>query len=247
MPAARLACLPWYELPETRAAQDALWTIVARHLGRHGIDAVPPRLTRGRPVPTLLADPALLFGQCCGYDVVYGFADWLTVVATPEYDAAGCDGADYRSFVLVRADSPAGTLEDLRGRTCVVNGLNSHSGTNALRALVAPLSRDGRFFGAVRISGAHTDSLAMLLAGAADVMAMDCVVHALLARHRPQALAGTRILGESDPAPAPPSRRFPPRRTESHPCAARLPTPSPMTRRANRWRPCCSPVSPFGQ
>ncbi len=204
MPALRLACLPWYELPETRAAQDALWTIIARHLARQGIADVPSRLTRGRPVPALLADPRLLFGQCCGYDVVYGFADSVAVLATPEYDAPGCNGSDYRSFVLVRADSPATTLDDLRGATCVVNGFNSHSGTNALRALVAPLSRAGRFFASVKVSGAHMDSLAMLQAGAADVMAMDCVLHALLARHRPQALAGTRILCQSDPAPAPP-------------------------------------------
>ena len=160
MPAARLACLPWYELPETRAAQDALWTVIARHLRRNRIDGVPSRLTRGRPVPALLGDPDLLFGQCCGYDVVYGFADCLTVLATPEYQADGCDGSDYRSFVLVRADSPARSLDDLRGATCVVNGFNSHSGTNALRALVAPLSRDGRFFGAIKVSGAHVNSLA---------------------------------------------------------------------------------------
>ena len=202
--AARFACLPWYELPETRAAQDALWAIVARHMRRHGVADVPSRLTRGRPVAAMLADPGLLFGQCCGYDVVYGFGDCLTVLATPQYDAAGCEGSDYRSFILVRADSPAHTLGDLRGGTCVVNGFNSHSGTNALRALVAPLSRDGRFFAAVKVSGAHTDSLAMLQAGAADVMAIDCVVHALITRHRPDALAGTRILCRSDPAPAPP-------------------------------------------
>ena len=200
----RLACLPWYELPETRAAQDALWTIVARHLRRQGIDRVPSHLTRDRPAPAMLSDPGLLFGQCCGYDVVYGFADCLTVLATPEYDAAGCDGADYRSVILVPADSPAQTLGDLSGGTCVINGFNSHSGTNALRALVAPLSRDGRFFGAVKVSGAHMDSLAMLHAGAADVMAIDYVLHALLTRHRPGALAGTRILCHTEPAPAPP-------------------------------------------
>ncbi len=204
MPGPRLACLPWYELPETRAAQNALWTVIARHLGGQGIADVPSRLTRGRPVPALLSDPRLLIGQCCGYDVVYGFADCLTVLATPQYDAAGCEGSDYLSVVLVPANSAARTLDDLRGGTCVVNGFNSHSGTNALRALVAPLSRDGRFFADVKMSGAHMNSLALMLAGAADVMAMDCVLHALLSRHRPAALAGTRILCRSDPAPAPP-------------------------------------------
>ena len=44
----------------------------------------------------------------------------------------------------------------------------------------------------------------MLLGDQADVMAIDCVLHALLLRHRPGALAGTRILAQSAPVPAPP-------------------------------------------
>ncbi len=200
----RFACLPWYDLPETREAQDALWSVIADHLERQGIDAVPDRLTRARPVVELLADPRLLLGQCCGYDVVYGFSGAVVPIATPQYVADGCSGSDYSSFVLVRADSGATALADLRGSTCAVNGFNSHSGTNALRALVAPLSRNGRFFGAVKVSGAHVASLELLAAGEADVMAMDCVVHALLAHYRPEALTATRILAATAPAPAPP-------------------------------------------
>ena len=41
-------------------------------------------------------------------------------------------------------------------------------------------------------------------ASAADVAAIDCVTHALLARHRPAALAGTRVLCRTAAAPAPP-------------------------------------------
>ncbi len=200
----RFACLPWYDLPETRTAQDALWTVIARHMRRHGLSDVPRRLLRERPTLQMLTDPRLLLGQCCGYDVVYGFSGSVVPLATPEFDADGCEGSDYRSFVLVRQDSLADDLADLRGKTCVINGFNSHSGTNTLRALVAPLSRKGRFFGTVKVSGAHIASLAMLTAGQADVMAMDCVIHALLTRHRPAALAGTRILCRSMAAPAPP-------------------------------------------
>jgi ABC-type phosphate/phosphonate transport system substrate-binding protein len=198
-----IACLPWYAMPETEPAQDALWAVTARHLRRAGIDA-PERLARDVPVPRIFTDPDLLLAQCCGYDIVYGFAASLTALATPCYAASGCEGPTYRSFVLVREDSPATALSDLRGATVAVNSFNSHSGTNALRALVAPLARDGRFFGAVRVTGAHRVSLALLLAGEADVMAMDCVLHALLMMHRPAALAGARILAVTEPAPAPP-------------------------------------------
>ena len=199
-----VACLPWYELPETEAAHDALWSVLARRLRKCGVPNVPERLTRGAPVVSMLINPRLLMGQCCGYDLIYGFASCVQLVATPRYHATGCDGATYRSLVLVRDDCEARSLEGLRGSVCAVNGFNSHSGANALRALVAPLSRKGRFFSRVRISGAHINSLAFLRAREADVMAMDCVLHALLARHRPQGLKGTRVLCLSEPAPAPP-------------------------------------------
>ena len=203
-PATRIACLPWYELPETRHAQASFWSTLARCLRSAGVSGVPRRLTLGPPVPGFLTDSRLLFGQCCGYDLIYGFAGSVQLVATPCYDAPGCDGPDYRSFVLVRGDDPSQCLDDLRGRVCVVNAFNSHSGTNALRALVAPLSRNGRFFSTVKVSGAHMNSLALLRAGEADVMAMDCILHALLRRHRPAALNGLRVLIASEPAPAPP-------------------------------------------
>ncbi len=200
----RIACLPWYDLPETRPAQDALWRVLARHLRRNGLRDVPRRLSRCSSVFRLLCDPNLLLGQCCGYDVIYGMSSNLWPVATPRYAAPGCTGADYRSLVLVRNDSDAAELRDLRRKVCVVNGFASHSGTNALRALVAPLSRDGRFFRHVLISGGHLASLAQLRMGAADVMAIDCVLFALLLRHRPHVVEGTRVLCSSPPAPAPP-------------------------------------------
>jgi ABC-type phosphate/phosphonate transport system substrate-binding protein len=190
-------------MPETEPAQDALWAVVARHLRRAGIDP-PVRLARDVPVPGVFCDPDLLFAQCCGYDLVYGFAASLTPLATPCYAAPGCEGPSYRSFVLVRKSSPAKELSDLRGATVAVNSFNSHSGSNALRALIAPLAVNGRFFGAVRVTGAHRASHGLLIAGEADAMAMDCVLHALLTTHRPAALAGTRILAMTESAPAPP-------------------------------------------
>ncbi len=199
-----IACLPWYALAEMAPAQDALWAVIRRHLMRQGVEDVPLQLSRDVPIPGVFCEPDLLLGQCCGYDIVYGFADTLRLVATPRYRAPGCERTGYRSFVLVRGDHPATGLDDLRGAICAVNSFNSHSGANALRALVAPLSRGGRFFGAVKVTGAHLRSLALLDAGEADVMAIDCVLHALLAKHRPLALAGTRVLAASELAPAPP-------------------------------------------
>ena len=69
-----IASLPWYDLDETRAAQDSVWALLARQLRRTGVKGVPTRLTRGASVGALLTDRRLLIGQCCGYDLIYGFA-----------------------------------------------------------------------------------------------------------------------------------------------------------------------------
>jgi ABC-type phosphate/phosphonate transport system substrate-binding protein len=195
------ASLPMYDLPEVAAATDAWWGGLARAFRREGLDDVPERLRRdGEPAEHWLA-PDLLFGQTCGYPLIHALAGRVALVATPCYGAPGCAGPEYRSLVIVAADSPATELAALRGKTCAVNSADSQSGYSALRALVAPLSRDGRFFGRVVVSGGHRASLGLVASGAADVAAIDCVTHALLARHSPATLDGTRVLCETAAAP----------------------------------------------
>jgi ABC-type phosphate/phosphonate transport system substrate-binding protein len=200
-----LASLPMYDLAEARPATDALWQALRQAFQREGLIDTPELLTRGAPVLSQWASPELYFSQCCGYDLVFGFSSALELLAVPRYaQDTGCSAYDYRSCIVVRDDSPAADLEDLRGAICAVNGFNSYSGTGALRALVAPLSRNGRFFGGVKVSGSHVRSAETVRSGDADVAAIDCVTYALLLRHRPQALAGLRILRRTDPVPAPP-------------------------------------------
>ena len=197
-----LASLPMYALPELRPALAALWAGIAADLRRHGVADVPLALAEEQPAGGIWSSPALLLSQCCGADLVGAWAGRLVPLATPCYRAQGCAGARYVSLVVVRAGAPARALEDLRGTVAAINHPDSHSGSNALRALIAPLARHGRFFGRVEVSGSHAASLAMVAKGAADVAAIDCVSHALLARHRPAALAGTRVLYRSAAAPA---------------------------------------------
>jgi ABC-type phosphate/phosphonate transport system substrate-binding protein len=198
------ASLPMYDLPEVRSALAALWAGLARHLAREGVPDVPRALAYGASLDALWSSPDLLFSQCCGYDLLNGYAGALHPLATPCYSAPGCVGPAYASVVVVAENSPARSLEDLRGGVCAINGWSSQSGMSALRAVLAPLSRDGRFFARIEVSGSHRASLAMVARGEADVAAIDCVVHALLVRHRPVAVAGTRPLGQTPQAPAPP-------------------------------------------
>ena len=122
-------------------------------------------------------------------------------LATPLTSADGADGPRYRSKIIVHETSNATGLEDLRRKICAVNGPDSHSGMNALRAMIAPISEGRPFFAEVRESGAHIDSIAMVANGEADVAAIDCVTYALLERHRPAAVAGVRVLSHTEFGP----------------------------------------------
>jgi len=195
------AALPMYDPPELRESVDAWWRGLAAAFRAEGIADVPERLDRDTPVEALWRAPDLLFAQACGYPLLGGWSGHLQYLLTPRYRARGCDGASYRSWIVVPATSRATSLEDLRGARCSINGRISHSGYNALRALVAPLARDGAFFGAVRVSGSHAESFAEVARGDADVAAIDCVSYALFARCRPEVAAATRILDSTAPAP----------------------------------------------
>ena len=196
-----VASLPMYDLPELRAATDAWWQGLARAFRSEGIADAPDSLDRREAYQDVWLGPELLFSQTCGYPLTHAVAGRVELVATPCYRAEGCEGPGYCSFVIVGADSTAGAIGDLRGARCAINGLDSQSGCNALRSLVAPAAEGGRFFGSVAITGGHRASLALVASGQADVAAIDCVTLGLLARHRPQALAGTRVLCRTASAP----------------------------------------------
>ncbi|MBL9079788.1 MAG: PhnD/SsuA/transferrin family substrate-binding protein [Planctomycetes bacterium] len=209
----RIADLPWYDLPELQAATDAWWRGIAAHLRDRGVDRVPDVLSRDGDHAARWRHPDLLLSQACGYDVLYDAAAWIVPVATPCYRLGGACGPHYDSAVVVRADAPWRRVGDLRGTRFVVNEASSHSGTNAVRPLVARQSRAGRFFADVAATGSHTDSLSAVQRGEADAACIDRVVWTLLERVRPAALAGLRVIATTARAWAPPyvtSRRTEP-------------------------------------
>lgn len=200
MPRVMRASLPMYDLPEVRAATDDWWRGMASALRRAGLDGVPDGLDR-EAGEGVWRSRDLLLSQTCGYPMTHALAGLVAPVCTPAYGADGCSGAEYCSLVVVAAGSRAAALADLRGARCAYSRRDSHSGYNALRAAIAPLATDGSFFAEVTQTGAHANSLARVARGHADVCAVDCVTHALIRRHRPAALGGTRVLCMTERAP----------------------------------------------
>src|SRR5204863_144381 len=119
----------------------ALFTVYRNYVRR--------RFNRDKENETPAQILKLLPRRLRNHEVVYDAADDIVPLATPVYAAEGCEGPRYRSIVVTRADRPWRTLDDLRGARAAINEASSHSGTNALRSVIAPLSRDGAFFGDV--------------------------------------------------------------------------------------------------
>lgn len=138
----------------------------------------------------------LLLSQTCGYPLVTLLPE-LQIVGTFHYQAAGCEGFHYSSHLVVRAAEEGKTLADFRNKRVVCNSEDSQSGYHCLRTLVAPLHNQGHFFSQILFSGSHQNSLAILKTNRADITAIDAVTWALLARHRPENLAGLVSIGST--------------------------------------------------
>lgn len=200
MTAGRTASLGMYDAPELQAANDALWATLADRLSAGGVGGVPARLDRARPLPSIWADPGLLLAQCCGYPLVTTWRGRLRYVATPRYRAPGCDGSFYRSRVVVRINDPAASVSDLRGRRAAINERSSNSGMNLFRAMIAPIAHRQPFFASVSETGSHAASVRAVVAGAADVAAIDTITFAHLERHAPQLTGALRTIGWTIPS-----------------------------------------------
>lgn len=199
-----IASLPMYDFAPVRHATDAWWQGLAKALRLQGLEDVPATLTRERAERSWRR-PNLLLGQVCGYPLMRFHGVKPNLIATPCYEAAGCEGPNYSSFIVVHADSRAQSMEDLRGQIAAISGLDSHSGCHVLRAMVAPLASAGsKFFGRQIITGSHAGSLEAIEAREADIAAIDAITFSLIKRSMPDALGSFRVLGRTPRAPAPP-------------------------------------------
>ncbi|MFM0740562.1 PhnD/SsuA/transferrin family substrate-binding protein [Paraburkholderia xenovorans] len=145
--------------------------------------------------------PDLLLSQTCGYPLTHGVQEHVQLVATPRFTAPGCDGANYSSVLVTRKDAPFETLTACRGARAAFNQNDSNSGMNVLRHAVAPLARDGVFFGSVVKTGSHLGSLRAVIEDRADVAAIDCVTFAFVCDDLPELAQHVRQIGMTAASP----------------------------------------------
>jgi len=196
-----IASLPMYDWPEVKSATDDWWQGLARAFRNEGLADVPTDLLRGGHESNGWKDSNLLFSQTCGYPYTHGGTDTLQLVATPCYQLDGCEGPDYRSFILCREETSVDGLADFKGGRAAINNIGSQSGYSALRAVIAPIANKEAFFGNVMLSGGHRYSMNMVRRGEADLCAVDSVCYALAKTYVPELLIGLKIIASSPAAP----------------------------------------------
>ncbi len=199
-----VASMPMYDWPEIRTHTDAFWEGFARHAKLSG------KLDRTSPHDALWRHEDLQFSQTCGYPFTHEFKGLLKYIATPHYDADGCEGANYCSIVFARQEK---SMADFFGSVAAVNSVGSMSGNLALQLVVAPLRKDGQFFKRTKLTGGHRASLAAVRTLYADICAVDSVCVALAKKYCPEELEG---LVEVARSPLVPGLPFTTRGGDSH-------------------------------
>ena len=189
------ASLPMYPWPQPLT--EHYWQWLRQRLQQLGELSLPTHLYWPEDYLAHWREPGMLLSQSCGYPVSALLPTQVQVLGAFHYQLPGCADWRYSSALLVRQSDAGLTLADFRGQRAVCNERHSQSGYHALRAEVGALAGVQPFFAQVRFSGSHRASAALLAAGEADIAALDCVSHALLARQQPQLFEQLACIGHT--------------------------------------------------
>jgi ABC-type phosphate/phosphonate transport system substrate-binding protein len=196
-PATWVAALPMYNVSPSLEACWREWLADVLRV----VEPAARMIECGGDLSALWRRDDLLLSQTCGYPLTHALRDTVHLVATPCFDAPGCDGPYYSSALVTHIDAPFTTLESLRGSTVAFNQIDSNSGFNVLRHVIAPLARGGRFFDSSLQTGSHIASLQAVAEGRADLAAIDCVTMAFVRDERPALAQAVKQIGWTEASP----------------------------------------------
>lgn len=189
--------------PEAEAHWRSLLGHIAAEAGL-ALDYLP--YPAPQPLERLWARRDLGAVLMCGYPIALGLAD-VVPIAAPIPRADWADGrAVYRSDLIVRAEAPYHRLEDTFGARAGWTVEHSHSGFNAFRHHLLGFRSEARPSLYGEMTGNLVTARAVLDAvrdGRIDIGPLDSYWHLLIARFRPDLVAGIRVLASTQTAPMP--------------------------------------------
>ncbi|MDB5867466.1 MAG: transporter, phosphonate, periplasmic substrate-binding protein [Betaproteobacteria bacterium] len=129
----------------------------------------------------------------------------ITLCAVPVMRRARYEAKPvYFSDVVVRRDSAYESFADLRGASWAFNEPRSHSGYNVVRHHLSQLGETSGYFGSSVESGAHQESLRMIIRGEIDASAIDSTVLETELHRFAHLQSEIRIIDTLGPSPMPP-------------------------------------------
>lgn len=132
-------------------------------------------------------------------------APQVELLATPVLKASRYKNTPvYYSDVVVHKDSQLFSFADLEGMRWSYNEPLSHSGAYVVRDHLASMGKDCSYFGKVLESGAHQNSIQMILDKQVDASAIDSWVLELELIKNPQLASQLRIIETLGPSSFPP-------------------------------------------
>ena len=206
MSAPRSVSLPMYDFPEFSGATSLLLTRIVAELTSLGEDVVAtsPANAMHHELIEHWESPSTYLSQSCGLPFVEQLHRCVDVIGTIRWTGISDSRGWYRTVVVVRADHPARTLEQLRGARPVISNPQSLSGWCSLGWVLAQVTSDPDFVQPYRIAERHTGSLQMLQDDDADFASIDPATFSILSRHRPAMTKDLRVIGHGPLVPATP-------------------------------------------
>jgi len=192
-----IASLPMYARPENRAAHDAFWAGIRDGLRARGL-AAPDGLDHELGHIEGWARPDLVLGHICNLPYRAQFRDTVTLIGASDYGLEGCGAGQYRSLMVVRRDDPATAVSDCDGYRLAYNETLSQSGWAAAWATAREA---GVTFAQGPHTHAHRVSMTEVIAGRADVAAIDAHTFAMAESYQPEVAAQLRVIGATHASP----------------------------------------------
>lgn len=151
----------------------------------------------------LLANDGLDLAFVCGGPYVEGHKDFqLELLVVPETPAGE---TVYYSYLIVPQDSPAETIEDLRGLKFAFTDPQSNTGCLVPTYMLALQGETpGQFFNETLYTYAHDKSIQAVASTVVDGAAVDSLIYDYLATTNPDLVKKTKILSVSEPYGIPP-------------------------------------------
>jgi phosphonate transport system substrate-binding protein len=182
-----------------------VYAAVAARVGR--TLGMPAELIEGRDFDQL-RDGSVDLAFLCGLPYVRLCSErpgMLHPLAAPVLDEPRyADRPVYFSDVIVRADSPAGSFGDLRGRSWAYNDPDSLSGCLLVRYHLLQMGETEAFFSSVTFSGRHQESIRQVVSGEVDASAIDSQVLGVECLRNPDLARHFRVIAVLGPSTIPP-------------------------------------------